>query len=72
MFIHNAFLNFHHFTSFFLLYIGPETFMPLLSALAAIAGLLMMFWRNTIAFLRKLLRLAPKHEAVEDEQTKSV
>jgi hypothetical protein len=30
------------------MYIGPETLMPLASALAAIAGVLMLFWRRTV------------------------
>ena len=37
------------------LYIGPETFMPILSALAAIGGVLLMFWRNIMAVVRKSL-----------------
>ncbi len=36
-----------------LLYIGPETFMPILSALAAVGGVLLIFWRNVMAFFRK-------------------
>lgn len=35
-----------------LLYIGPETIMPLASALAAIAGILLLFWRRTVALFR--------------------
>ena len=31
------------------MYIGPETLMPLTSILAAIAGVLMLFWRKTVA-----------------------
>ena len=38
-----------------LLYIGPETFMPILSALAAVGGVLLIFWRNVMAFFRKVL-----------------
>ena len=38
-----------------LLYIGPETFMPILSALAAVGGVLLIFWRNVMAFFRKAL-----------------
>lgn len=30
------------------MYIGPETLMPLASILAAIAGVLMLFWRKTV------------------------
>lgn len=35
-----------------LLYLGPEVMMPLMSALAAILGFLLMFWRRTISFFR--------------------
>ncbi|NIR53073.1 hypothetical protein GWO43_30985 [candidate division KSB1 bacterium] len=36
-----------------ILYIGPETFMPLLSFLAAVGGVLLMFGRRIMALLRK-------------------
>lgn len=38
------------------MYVGPETFMPLASALAAIGGVLLMFWRRITGFLRFLYR----------------
>ncbi len=34
------------------MYVGPETMMPLASAVAAVAGILMVFWRRTVAALR--------------------
>ena len=34
------------------MYIGPETIMPLASALAAIGGVLLMFWRRVTGFTR--------------------
>ncbi|MBC7789980.1 MAG: hypothetical protein H7Z74_08535 [Anaerolineae bacterium] len=34
------------------MYIGPDTLMPVASALAAIAGVLLMFWRRTVGMLR--------------------
>jgi hypothetical protein len=34
------------------MYVGPETLMPLASALAAIAGVVLMFWRRTMVFVR--------------------
>lgn len=37
-----------------LLYIGPDAFLPLTSALAAIAGLALMFWNRVVGFARKL------------------
>jgi hypothetical protein len=46
------------------MYVGPDTLMPLASALAAIVGVLLMFWRRTMAFLRvsfsKVARLFAK------------
>ncbi len=34
------------------MYLGPETLMPVASALAAVAGVIMMFWRRLITFTR--------------------
>jgi hypothetical protein len=34
------------------MYLGPDTLMPLASAIAAVAGVLLMFWRRLIGFLR--------------------
>jgi hypothetical protein len=34
------------------MYIGPETLMPVGSALAAILGVLLIFWRRTVATVR--------------------
>ena len=34
------------------MYIGPETLMPVASAIAAVAGVVMMFWRRMVAFAR--------------------
>jgi hypothetical protein len=34
------------------MYLGPETMMPLASALAAITGVLLMFWRRLVTFAR--------------------
>ncbi|MEJ7811899.1 MAG: hypothetical protein WKG32_15920 [Gemmatimonadaceae bacterium] len=34
------------------MYIGPDTLMPVASALAAVAGVLLMFWRRTVGALR--------------------
>jgi HAMP domain-containing protein len=40
-----------------MLYLGPEVVAPVLSALAAIGGVLLMFWRRVVASTRALLRL---------------
>lgn len=34
------------------MYIGPDTLMPAASALAAIAGVVLMFWRRLVGFMR--------------------
>ena len=39
-----------------MLYIGPESMLPLASALAAIGGVLMIFWQRFVAMVRKLWR----------------
>ena len=35
------------------MYIGPEVMMPVASAIAAIVGYLLMFWRSTVAFMKR-------------------
>lgn len=37
-----------------IMYIGPDVLLPLASALAAIAGVLLMFWHKTVGFFRKI------------------
>lgn len=34
------------------MYVGPETVVPLTSALAAVAGFLILFWRRVLAVVR--------------------
>ncbi len=48
-----------------LLYIGPETFMPILSALAAVGGVLLMFWRHVMAFFRKAINFFRNKDEAE-------
>jgi hypothetical protein len=45
-----------------ILYIGPDVFLPFTSALAAVAGLVLMFWQRFVALFRRLWRtlLQPK------------
>lgn len=35
-------------------YIGPDVLMPVASALAAVVGFLLMFWRRTVGFFRSI------------------
>lgn len=37
-------------------YLGPETLMPIASALAAVAGFFLMFWRVIVKFIKKTVR----------------
>jgi len=34
------------------MYVGPETLMPLASILAAVTGVVMLFWRRTVEVVR--------------------
>lgn len=34
------------------MYVGPETILPLSTALAAIGGIAVMFWHRTVAIVR--------------------
>ena len=42
------------------MYVGPETVLPLSSALAAIAGIAVMFWHRTVAIFRGATRLVAR------------
>lgn len=35
-----------------LLYIGPDSAMPIASAIAAVAGVAVMFWHKTVAMVK--------------------
>lgn len=48
-----------------ILYLGPEVVAPLLSALAAIGGVLLMFWRRVVASARAVFRLVTGRPAPE-------
>jgi hypothetical protein len=39
-----------------ILYIGPDVFVPLTSAIAAVAGLALMFWQKIIGVARTVWR----------------
>ena len=45
-----------------ILYIGPETMLPLASALAAIGGVLLIFWQRLVGLVRKLWRIITRKE----------
>jgi hypothetical protein len=38
------------------MYLGPETLMPIASALAAVGGFLLLFWRRVVGAVRLLVQ----------------
>ena len=45
----------HHTTTLLLAaYVGPDVLMPFASAVAAVVGFLLMFWKRTVAFFRAM------------------
>ena len=40
-----------------LLYLGPDALMPVVSGLAAIAGVLLVFWNKVLGFARRLVQM---------------
>ena len=38
----------------FVLYIGPDVLMPVASAIAAVVGVILMFWRRTVGFVQRV------------------
>lgn len=42
------------------MYIGPETMMPLASALALITGVLLMVWRRAVGLVRMTIQAAAR------------
>ena len=59
-------------SGFFLLYIGPETIIPLTSFLAAIAGVFLMFWRWIVGtFLRIVNRITGRKNEVTNVEAPS-
>jgi hypothetical protein len=44
-------------------YLGPQTVLPIASALAAAIGFILMFWRYIASTARKALRAMFKHES---------
>jgi hypothetical protein len=49
-----------------LLYLGPESIMPLASILAAVVGFLLLFWRVIVNFVKKIFgkgQKAPSEDA---------
>jgi len=56
-------ITLNHVLPIIILYIGPETMLPLASALAAIGGFLLMFWQRFIGLLRWFWRRIVRKES---------
>jgi hypothetical protein len=52
-----------------LLYLGPETVMPLVSFLAAALGIILIFWRYILRFVKRILGIKEKPSATAEEIT---
>lgn len=42
-----------------MLYLGPETYLPLASVAAGAVGLILTFWRRFVGFLRRMAGKLP-------------
>lgn len=51
-----------------LAYLGPETLMPVASALAAFGGLILLFWRRMVGLMRRLGRTLGKRGSRRSSQ----
>jgi hypothetical protein len=59
-----------HESLFVMLYVGPDQALPLLSALGAIVGVVLMWWRRLAVLTRRVLRsFSKKEEPVPTKQT---
>lgn len=49
-----------HVLPWLFLYIGPDVFLPLTSALAAVVGVILMFWQRLVGWVRSLWRMVSR------------
>lgn len=40
------------------MYVDPGTFMPVATAIATVTGIILMFWRRTVALVRSFLQFS--------------
>ena len=64
-----ASFQFGHVVPSVFLYIGPDVFLPLTSALAAIGGVLLMFWHRITGLVNRVLGRASKQAAPSPPQS---
>ena len=51
------------------LYLGPETVLPVASFIAGIIGVLLMFWRYIVRFIRKTLKRVFSSKSAYDDSS---
>jgi hypothetical protein len=51
-----------------LFYLGPETIMPLASILAAVLGLILIFWRSIKKFILKLFKRDSQEKQTDETE----
>ncbi|HEX5070059.1 MAG TPA: hypothetical protein VFV78_07570 [Vicinamibacterales bacterium] len=44
------------------LYVGPDVFLPITSALAAIAGVALIFWQRFVGLIRKIWSMVTRRQ----------
>ena len=54
----------------FLLYVGPDQVMPLLSVLGAVVGVVLMWWRRLAMLARRLFRSSTAKQEVSTKSSK--
>ena len=55
--------NVVHYLPILMMYIGPETMLPLASALAAIGGVLLMFWHRVVGICQQVLAIRRREKS---------
>ena len=60
MFAIVSFLHVPHGLAPMVLYIGPDVFLPITSAFAAVVGVVLMFWHRLLTLGRKLFRMTSR------------
>ena len=51
----------------FFLYLGPQTVLPVASIIAALVGVILMFWRLILRFIKKLINSVRRKPGLKPE-----
>jgi len=55
--------TFRHLLPWAWLYIGPDVFLPITSALAAIAGFALIFWQRLVGLVKKIWLMVTRRQS---------